>query len=174
MKITHPTWIDPRVEIRDSLVHGHGAFALAPIEPGEVVTVWAHTILDDEDVADLPEGELHRRADGGYVWLPDSWTEFGGYDDAEEFLNHSCDPNVWMDDEVTLAARRPISPGEELTADYALWIVDPDYICPFECRCVSPSCRRSITGRDWKLPDLQQRYRGHWHPTIEARIAAIS
>ena len=35
-------------------------------------------------------------------------------------LNHACDPNVWMLDAVTLAARRPIAPDQEVTADYAL------------------------------------------------------
>jgi hypothetical protein len=39
---------------------------------------------------------------------------------AEHFLNHSCDPNVWMEDEVTLAARRDLGVGEELTAVCAL------------------------------------------------------
>ena len=36
------------------------------------------------------------------------------------YTNHSCDPNVWMQDEVTLAARRDIAIGEELTIDYAM------------------------------------------------------
>lgn len=170
MKITHPTWLDPRIEIRDSPVHGRGAFALGPIDRGEVVTIWAHTILELSDVGDVQDGELHRRADGRYVWLPDSWADISGYDPAEEYMNHSCDPNVWMDDEVTLSARRDIPAREELAADYALWLVDVDYICRFECECRSALCRRTITGRDWELPDLQRRYAGHWHPSIESRI----
>lgn len=93
-----------------------------------------------------------------------------GVVDAEDRLNHSCDPNLWMEDEVTLSARRDIGPGEELTGDYALWEFDPDHICPFECRCGSAHCRGKITGRDWELPELQSRYAGHWHPSIQARI----
>ena len=38
-----------------------------------------------------------------------------------DFMNHSCDPNVWMQDEVTLVARREIAADEEVTIDYALW-----------------------------------------------------
>lgn len=171
MNITHPTSIDPRVEIRESSLHGRGAFALAPIRAGEVVIVWAHTVLDPEDVGTVEEGELHRRADGRYVWLPDSWVELEGYDPAEDRMNHSCDPNVWLQDEVTLSARRDIAPGEELTGDYALWELDPEHVCPFQCRCGAAACRRTITGRDWQRADLRRRYAGHWHPAIEARIA---
>lgn len=173
MRLTHPTWIDPRLEIRDSAVHDRGAFAVAPIRAGEVVIVWAHTILDAEEAADVHEGELHRRTDGSYVWLPESWSELDGYDPAEDRLNHSCDPNLWMEDEVTLSARRDIAPGEELTGDYALWEFDPEHVCPFECRCGSAHCRGKITGRDWELPELQSRYAGHWHPVIAERIAEL-
>ncbi len=168
--IKHPTWLHPRIELRTSPIQGRGAFALGPIRRGEVVTVWAHTILHEEAVAGVMDGELYRRPDGRYVWLPESWASIPGYDPAEEFLNHSCNPNVWMDDEVTLSARSDITEGEELTADYALWEFDPDYVSPFVCRCGFDSCRGRITGRDWQLPELQLRYAGHFHPSIDARV----
>jgi len=40
-----------------------------------------------------------------------------------------------------------------------------------ECRCGSPLCRGVITGDDWRRTDLQARYRGHFSPFIDARIA---
>jgi SET domain-containing protein len=151
-----------------------GSFAVEPIAQGEVVIVWAHAIIDVRQAGQARDGQLYVRADGQYIWQPDSWVDLDGYDPAEEWLNHSCDPNVWMDDEVTLAARRDISAGEELTGDYALWELDPAWICPFGCNCGSHLCRHRITGRDWELPELQRRYAGHWHPVIEARIAELA
>lgn len=44
-----------------------------------------------------------------------TWQRVGGS------LNHACDSNLWMADEVTLIARRHIVSGEELTVDYALF-----------------------------------------------------
>lgn len=41
--------------------------------------------------------------------------------DETYFTNHSCDPNVWMMNAVTLGTRRCIPTGEELTVDYALF-----------------------------------------------------
>ncbi len=89
------------------------------------------------------------------------------------FLNHSCDPNLWLVDEVTFGARRDIRPGEEVTADYAYWQAEEDLIAAWTCHCGSPLCRGRVTGRDWRLPELQERYRGHFSPFINARIAAL-
>lgn len=85
-------------------------------------------------------------------------------------LNHSCDPNTWMLDAVTLSARRPIAAGEEVTADYALWLFEQDWKLDF-CRCSSPLCRRKITSQDWKLPEIQARYEGHFSPFLNRLIA---
>src|ERR671918_1916810 len=112
------SWLDPRLEIRTSRVHGRGAFARAEISEGELVTVWEHRILDTRD--DAPPGELWPRSDGTFVWVPANDRAA-----AEAFLNHSCDPNVWMADEVTLIARRADAAGEELIAGYPLFGLGP-------------------------------------------------
>lgn len=75
-------------------------------------------------------------------------------------------------DEVTLVARRLVAAGEELTADYALWELDPEWVSPFRCRCGAAECRGVITGRDWEDPELQRRYAAHFHPVLNARIGA--
>jgi uncharacterized protein len=56
---------------------------------------------------------------------------------------------------VVLVARRDISAGEELTTDYALL---DDHDDTMECHCQTPSCRGTISGRDWQRPDLQRKY----------------
>jgi hypothetical protein len=76
-----------------------------------------------------------------------------------------------MGDEITLVARCDIVPGEELTVDYALWECEPSYrLSP--CRCGSPLCRGRVTGDDWRSPDLQARYEGHFAPYISRMIGA--
>lgn len=45
-------WIDPRIEIRSSPMHGRGMFATAPIKQGEVVTIWGGThVLTEPDLS---------------------------------------------------------------------------------------------------------------------------
>lgn len=94
-------------------------------------------------------------------------------DDQGYFLNHSCEPNVWMRDAYTLVARRDIAVGEEVAADYALWEADENKVSKWECRCGTKDCRGKVTGQDWQLLVLQERYRNHFSPLINKRIARI-
>jgi hypothetical protein len=87
-------------------------------------------------------------------------------------LNHSCDPALGWGDEQTLVAIRDIAAGDELTLDYATVIDDPQFA--MVCHCETYRCRQMIEGSDWQIPQLQQRYRGHWHPRIASRIAVTS
>jgi hypothetical protein len=89
---------------------------------------------------------------------------------AVHFANHSCDPNAWWLDAVTATARRAIVAGEEVTTDYATSTDHSDFA--MRCACRAESCRGIVTGDDWRLPELQVRYAGHWIPWLERRIAA--
>ena len=78
--------------------------------------------------------------------------------------NHSCDPTLWHDDAFTLTARRDIVAGDEVTVDYATQTAEPDFAMP--CRCGQALCRGTVTGDDWRLPELRQRYGDHWVPAL--------
>jgi uncharacterized protein len=163
-------WLHPHLEVRPSPIAGEGLFATAPIPSGTVVArlggrlvTWAEL---DELFADpaIPyvdtiaaDGDLH-------LVLPPG-RPIGK-------SNHSCDPNLWWTAPYTLAARRDLLPGEEVTSDYATSTAAPGF--SLECRCGTPLCRGRITGTDWKRPDLQDRYGDHWTPALLALIHARS
>ncbi len=161
-------WTDPRVEIRASPIEGNGLFAREPLKEGEVVEVMGGMLLDEAEFA---------------AFLRTAATQYNAIQIAEGLhlvehpevthkrrgsLNHSCDPNLWMDDEVTFVARRDIEAGEELTVDYALFTTQPGWV--MDCRCGLRLCRQRVTGNDWKLAELRDRYRGHFSPFINDRI----
>jgi hypothetical protein len=160
-------WIDPRIAVRPSPIHGRGMFAAEPIRAGEVVIIWGGELFTAEDIRACKARMSSVAALDEDVYLADPVDDPDGPD---YFLNHSCDPNVWMRDAVTLIARRDITPGEELTADYALWEADDDWTLPEECCCGSRLCRTIITGGDWRLAALQERYAGHFSPLLNRRI----
>lgn len=164
------TWRDPRQRFDASPTQGIGAFAAAPIARSEVVEIVGGELMDeaafrrfqsrhtrfnaiqiDEELHLVERPEVTARREGGS-------------------LNHSCDPNLWMADEVTLVARRDIAAGEELTIDYALFTAQPDWALDRPCRCGAATCRVTITGRDWERPELQARYYPHFSPFINRRI----
>lgn len=160
------SWLDPRVEIRSSTVEGRGLFAKERIAAREVVSVMGGEVLPAaalDVVKTRPKYSSAFIADDLIIVLRD--------DDPLTFGNHSCDPNLWMHDEVSEEARRDIAPGEELTVDYALLTDDPTW--SMLCNCGSPLCRGSVRGDDWRLPELQQRYVNHFSPFINARIRRL-
>jgi hypothetical protein len=149
-------------------------FALSPIRAGDTLIVWGGWVCTTADVT------AGRAAPRSTVYIGEDTflgARVGEYDrerdDRGDFINHACDSNVWLADENTLVARRDIAAGEELTVDYALFEGDEDDVKSWDCRCGSPLCRRRITGRDWRLPGLQERYRGHFSPFINHRIEQL-
>jgi hypothetical protein len=172
-------WIDPRIEVRPSPIHGKGMFATAPIEKGQVVNIWGGTLLlTEEDIATSQRAREWQAK--GYIWgtigegLHLARLLGPGEQDLTDFINHSCDPNVWMQDEVTLEARRDITIGEELTIDYAMIEGSEDWVPPWRCLCGAACCRGKFTGQDWRRKDLQERYRDHFSPFINERIRRLS
>ena len=159
--------MDPRLVVKNSAIEGRGVFASAPIKKGEVIVRWGGDIFTIQQVLDgvVDDDTACQIDDGHYIASP-----IGHGQDDEDYMNHSCDPNTWMEDEVTISAKRHIQTGEEITADYALWVGHPGHVTIAVCRCSARSCRKKITGDDWKLQEVQDRYRGHFPPYLQRRI----
>ena len=66
----------------------------------------------------------------------------------DNFINHSCDPNLRYDAAGNVVAARPIRRSEEVFIDYGCFIVNFDE--PFDCACGSHNCRGRIRRQDWK------------------------
>ena len=160
------TWLTPKAEVRDSKIEGRGLFAREQIAAGETVIVMGGRVLTDDEFRTLQLTKYSAAAIGeGLHILLDSPT-------PADFGNHSCDANTSMCDEVTTCAKRDISRGEEITIDYAVQTASPEW--SMSCNCGSPACRGTITGEDWRRPDVQARYAGHFSPFLNASIAGLT
>lgn len=143
-------------------------FAVSKIAKDESVLVWGGEYVGRERADEArEEGKLVMQ------WDENLYSIEGRGEDQGYFLNHSCDPNVWMDGPYTLVARRDIEVGEEVTADYTLWEADEDKVSKWECHCGSETCRKRVTGKDWQRTDLQKIYQGHFSPLLNKRISAM-
>jgi hypothetical protein len=122
----------------------------SPIDGYGVVAVRA--FAEGDEIAEI-DGVAWREGDG----VDDRyslWIEEGLYFDMVDqtrFINHSCDPNAWVDTGITddgqawatVMALKPIAIGEELSYDYAFpaSLAEP-------CRCGSSNCRGLIIDED--------------------------
>ena len=72
------------------------------------------------------------------------------------FVNHSCNPNAGIKDDIKLIALKEIKKDEEVYYDYSTTMDEDDW--EMECGCQATNCRKVI--RDFKfLPtDLRKKY----------------
>ena len=158
----------PRTEVRASPIHGWGLFASHAIGRGGIVAVKGGHVLTRGAWAEIERelGPAEIQISEDLVIAPASAEERHG---AMLHSNHSCEPNVALQGQIVLVAMRDIAPGEELTHDWAT-TDDGDY--EVECRCGSPRCRRVITGKDWRKPELQEKYKGWFCWFLQRKIDA--
>lgn len=167
------SFVDRRIEVRPSKIHGSGIFTKEKIKEGEIVIVWGGVVFTADEVASNGVRPNSPVEIGEGLFLAEP---INGTDCEDEYMNHSCCPNLWMVDEVTLAAKRDIGEGEELTIDYAMFFSNSPlaHLYGFKCKCGSSICRSIVTRHDWKLEELQQRYKNHFSPYLNERIRNAS
>jgi hypothetical protein len=62
---------------------------------------------------------------------------------VDDFLNHSCEPNVgFLDGSLALYALRDIRLGEEIVFDYSTCMNEPGWW--IDCRCGETACRGRV------------------------------
>ena len=160
------TYFSPKVEKRKSAVHGRGLFAREGISSGEVVVVKGGYVLTraQRDQVGTLLGPSEIQITNDLFIGPTTRREREG---GMMHLNHSCEPNLGLQGQVVYVALRDIRAGEELTADYAMTDDEP---YEMTCRCGRPSCRGTITGFDWRKPEIQAKYAGYFSWFIQSRI----
>lgn len=158
------SWISPKIQLKKSYIHGSGYFAKENIGQGEVTFVKG--------------GRIKKRIDmfsssiiNSYLPISDCYCICSDRIENEEhiklYVNHSCNPNCGMHGEITFVAIRDINAGEELTIDYA-FVDNEDY--SFECHCGSENCRGIVTGFDWKIKELQEKYYPYFAQYLRDKI----
>ncbi len=165
------SWVSPKLVAGASRIHDEGVFASAPIARGEKLMEFGGERIAREQTG---SDDYHARSvwltrEGFYLARPAS----DGGISLDEHLNHSCDANAWLADDVTLVARRDIAAGEEITLDQGTWNFD-DAEFTWDgagCGCGAKDCRGALTENDWALAAVQERYRGHLHPAVQELIA---
>ena len=160
------SWRSPKVEVRDGSVAGLGVFAREPVAAGEIVAVKAGHIVHRDEVVRLTAeiGDQSLQIHDDLYLSPRTADEV---DETSIRINHSCNANVGFRGQVLYVAIRDIEVDEELCHDYAMDRTD-DY--RLECACGTVACRGTVTGEDWRLPEVQARYEGFFVEYVADKI----
>ena len=157
-------WLTPLAEACPDGAKGWGSFARERIAAGTTVAGFGGYVTTGAMLERLPAERVTRSIQvDDDLYLVSAETPEPG-----DMLNHSCEPSCGLMGGTVLVARRDIEPGEELTFDYAT--CDTSDYDEFSCACGASTCRGTVTGRDWMLPELQARYAGWFSPYIARRI----
>ncbi len=158
------SYLNPKCEARVHPEGGCGVFALGKIQKGELVSLWGGRIIRKNDL----DPSMPRFTQRVIQVDEDLYLLTAEEKEPNDCFNHSCEPNLGFFGQIGLVAMRDIKAGEELMFDYAM--SDGGPYDEFECYCGSSSCRGTVTGNDWKLPDLWGKYAGYFSPYLTRRI----
>ncbi len=130
--------------------HGRGAFTEEPIPAAALIIRFTGPLLSYAQTT--PSTYALQIGPDRYI---------GASGKADDFINHSCEPNAGLritGTEADLYAIRDIAAGEEILFDYSTTLDEDDFT--MRCQCGSRSCRRIIgDGKD--LPEgVWRRYLG--------------
>lgn len=156
--------ISPKVEKRNNALNNIGYFAIDDIKKGETIFIRGGHLLTKEEL-------FSSSVINSYFPISDEYFLAARTKDEEEniklYINHSCNPNCGIKGEITFVAIRDISKGEEITVDYA-FIDNEEY--SFKCTCGAKNCRDTITGFDWKIKELQDKYYDYFAQYLKEKI----
>jgi hypothetical protein len=149
----------------DPVKGGHSVHAREPIQKGETLVVWGGEVVTGKQLLLLPP-DVRRRL---CLQIEEDLFLLTTREGPSDWINHSCEPNSGLRGQIVLVALRDIETGEEICFDYAM--CDTHRYCEFDCHCGTPRCRGRVTANDWRMPELQERYRGYFSPYLERLIA---
>ncbi|MEW6666156.1 MAG: SET domain-containing protein [Thermodesulfobacteriota bacterium] len=165
------SWLNEKLEVRPSARHSKGVFAKQKIPKGERLAIMGGDIMWIDEIKNMPDelSDYPMQIEERFVLGSRSATE----PEDTDFFNHSCDPNSGFKGQIFLVALRDIPEDEEVTFDYAMILsksIGSDIVFEMECHCGAANCRRIITENDWKLPELQDRYKGFFSQYLQEKI----
>ena len=146
--------------VRIDAAGGYGIMTRAPINKDEVIFSFEkHFVPASTNVT------LH--VDDGVFQLSTDPTAI------ENFLNHSCDPNAYIDFvSLQLHALRPIEAGEEITYHYGTSDWDDEDV--FDCECGSKNCLGHIAGFRNMPKEVQDRLLPYATPYIKKQFRYVA
>jgi SET domain-containing protein len=136
-----------RLYLAPSPIDGTGAFARTFIPRGSYVTRCQGVLLHASEVTD----DMRAMQVGPATYLANT----PGTSTIDDFLNHSCNPNVgFQDGSLALYALRDIQAGDEVVFDYSTCMNERGWW--IRCRCRVARCRNRVTSF-CDLPVSEQR-----------------
>lgn len=122
---------------------GRGLFSKKDINKGEVIFKFTGKLINFKQTLETTDnfGDPLQIGKDLYISL----------EEPMRFINHSCNPNTGIINNITLIALKNIQKGEELYFDYSTSMDEDHWV--MQCMCGEVNCRKII--KDFKYLPLQ-------------------
>jgi len=143
------------VEVKDTGTKGKGIFALKDIQKGKEILYFTGKVVEVEDESKYPKfvrdhwHPIDEKGNKRIYLLP----EF-----PSMYMNHSCEPNAGVKENIHLVAIKDIKKGDEINIDYSTLFLEG---WKMECQCDSDKCRGVISTFDTLNPKDQERLKDY-------------
>ena len=156
------SWMNPKLEVRDTTKYGKGVYAKKMITKGENLAIFGGYVLKVGDEVN----------DSG-IQIEENLVLSGlNNNEPTDYINHSCNPNSGIKGQNFIVSMNNINKNEQITFDYAMCLFSltkkADY--SFKCLCGEKNCRKLITSNDWKILSLQKKYKGYFQWYLQNKI----
>jgi hypothetical protein len=151
-------YVSDKIEVRDTK-KGKSIFAIDEIAKDEIIFEFEKNFLEypTKTSMQIDEG-VHQECTN-----PEA---------VENFLNHSCEPNGYIDfQNLSFRALRQIKKGEEVTFNYLT--TEWDLANKFDCKCGSKKCYGKIKGFRYLTRKQQKELEPLLSPFLRKKLREI-
>lgn len=142
--------IRPHLEVKNSPIQGKGVFTTIGFRKGTSLFEIVGKKLQHEYDPALSEQNPNWIGIGYEQWLE---LEPGN---IAIYLNHSCNPNVIINEKYEIVTIAPVKIQQELLLDYSTTELDPYW--KMNCSCGAAQCRKVLRSFQFLPDDLQKKY----------------
>jgi len=167
------SWMNPKLEVRDTKKYGKGVFSTADLKKDEILFVMGGYVLDidgENRLKGFPEDKGIEISED-FSFCPPRPSDIKLM--PQHYVNHSCEPNTGWKGQLFMVAMKNIKKGYEIVYDYAMIICsnkNSNNYFKMDCFCGSKNCRKVIDEEGWKNPKLQKKYKGYFQWYLEEKI----
>jgi uncharacterized protein len=91
--------------------------------------------------------------------------------DIAIYINHSCTPNVMVNDQFEIVTIAPIKENNELLLDYSTTELDPYW--KMTCKCGEFNCRKVLRSFQYLPAQLQNLYKKYLSPAFISGLSRV-
>jgi uncharacterized protein len=154
------------LSVKSSSIQGLGLFTSQELAANQIVFKISGTKVHHEYRPELSACNPNWLGTGYQEWLIIEEGDIGVY------INHSCTPNVIVNENLQVVTIRPINRNEEVLLDYSTTELDPYW--NMKCSCGETNCRKVLRGFQYLPLQLQEEYSRYLSPAFMNGLSFVN